>query len=76
MLNNFACLSFNLSLESKVKEKFQPRNKAKGRGSSRKLYLRKKGVEEQRKMVSQNVPIDYKLLLLQTSIVRIFWTSY
>ncbi|XP_074616204.1 uncharacterized protein LOC141875735 [Acropora palmata] len=36
--------------DDEVKEKFQPRNKAKGRGSSRKLYLRKKGVEEQRKM--------------------------
>ena len=63
MLNNFACLCFNLSLESKVKEKFQPRNKAKGRGSSRKLYLRKKGVEEQMKMVRQNVPIDYIILV-------------
>ena len=47
-----SCFHFHPQ-ESNSKEKFEPKHKTKGRSSSKKQHLRKKGHEQQEKKVSE-----------------------
>ena len=75
-MNSYSNVLFYLFFVTKLSdEKFEPRHKMKGRSSSRKHHLRKKGHEEQEKKVSGPLSENLHLFSITSRLQSIYFTS-